>query len=101
MDSSFITKHAKKRVQSRARIKGNMVGEVVQRAFKRGLRHNQTIGELRHFCDRLYLSQKQANNIRVYNKVVYLFRGTKLLTVINLPKELIQIEQQIRHERKI
>jgi hypothetical protein len=38
--------------------------------------------------------------MRVYNKVVYLFRGRKLLTVINLPKELIQIEQQIRHERK-
>jgi hypothetical protein len=95
-----ITKHARKRVHSRVRVSGDMVGEVVQKAFKRGLRHNQTQGELRRFCDRLYLSQKQANNIRVYNKVVYLFRGKKLLTVINLPKELIQIEQQIRHERK-
>jgi hypothetical protein len=95
-----ITKHARKRVHSRARVSGDMVGEVVQKAFRRGLRHNQTQGELRRFCDRLYLSQKQANNIRVYNKVVYLFRGKKLLTVINLPKELIQIEQQIRHERK-
>ena len=96
----IVTTHAKKRVQSRVKVNAGMVSKIVQRAFKRGLKHNQTCGELRSFCDGLFLSQRNANNMRIYNKIVYLFRGTKLLTAIKLPNELIQIEQNIRHERK-
>jgi len=92
----IVSKHAKNRIHRRVGTSKSNSVKIANLAFKRGLSHRQTIGELRHFCDKLYLSRGNANNIRVYNKSAYLFHNNTLVTVVSLPTELVQIEQKIR-----
>ena len=65
----LITAHARKRVQSRARVKADMVSKVVERAFKRGLRHNQTYGDLKKLVILLENMFKTIRLSRTYGKI--------------------------------
>lgn len=54
---------------------------------------------LRKFLDKLYLSNGNANNMRVYHHHVYLFRGNKLITIIDLPQNLCKLADQIQKQK--
>lgn len=84
------TKHAERRIKQRCGIQLGSSTRFADLALERGLTHSQTTGSLKRFIDGLYLDKKLANNIRVYGDKVFLFRGTTLITVVQLPQKYLK-----------
>lgn len=96
----IITDHAQKRIRKRMGANKKTVSKLSDLAFKNGITHSETTGSLRRYCDRLYLSHRIPNNMRVYNQRVFLFKDNILITVVNLPQKYNRAEQKIK-SRKI
>ena len=79
-----LTNHASERIKERVGIPKRSQLAVIDRAFAEGIKHSETKGSLHRYLDRLYLQERTANNLRVYNYNVYLFRDDVLITVIPL-----------------
>lgn len=93
-----ITSHAKRRLAERTGVKGsNAQKRLVGQAFSTGIPHFLANGELLAFLNKLYLTHKKANNLRLYKKHVYIFRGGVLMTVLKVPEHLwpeLEVAQQ-------
>lgn len=85
-----VTKHGKRRMKQRCGVGRNTSNSVASRAYNEGIKHKDTQGDLRKWIDGLYLSKKTANNVRLYNHKCYLFCGESLVTVLNIPDNLIE-----------
>lgn len=94
--SAIVTKHAKKRAKDRLGVKKKIANKIADRALEHGITHSMAKGNLRGYLDKLYLKHKCANNLRVYNRKVYLFDRDVLITIINLPNNLISIADKIQ-----
>lgn len=82
-----VTKHAKKRMRQRKGTIGNSA-QVARRAFREGIRHNETTGQLNQYISsRVLRSDYRSNNIRICHDFVYVFNGDTLVTVWPLPPE--------------
>ena len=95
-----ITEHAKQRTKERLGVSKKIADKVAEKALEYGIKHSQAKGNLKKYIDKLYLQHRNANNIRVYNRKVYLFKGTVLITVINLPNNLISTADKIQKSIK-
>lgn len=84
---SVITSHAEKRLRKRVGLNKSSLQKIADKALKYGISHSETSGSLRRYIDKLYLSERNANNIRIYGEHVYLFRGNTLITVFGLPSK--------------
>ena len=87
-----ITSHAKKRMKQRCGYNRKIAKKMAKKALEHGIPHKELDGNLCRWVNRLYLSQRKANNIRIYGKEAYLFHHKTLLTVIPIPKEIIDKE---------
>lgn len=85
-----VTKHAKKRMKERCGIGKSSSDNVAQKALVRGIKHCQTSGNLKKYIDSLYFKNNKANNIRLYGQKVYIFHNDVLITVLQLPGNLIK-----------
>ena len=77
----YVSDHGGRRIRSRCGIKKRAVRKLANEAFTRGL-----TGSLNRYITALYFYNQSANNIRIYKDKVYLFAGTRLITVLNLPQ---------------
>ena len=84
-----LTKHSITRLEQRCGVSKKNAPTVAKRAFKRGITHAETHGELHRFLDSIYLSQKKGTNMRIYGNAVYVFKGDVLITVIRIPDNLL------------
>lgn len=100
MSCVYVTDHAKDRTRQRVGLPKRATEKNAERAFLEGIKHNETSGSLCRFIDGLYLSQKKANNIRIYCGNVYLFSGESLITVISLPAKYRKTAEDIWRKRK-
>ena len=82
-----LTNHAEQRVKDRVGVSKKIADKVTQRALDNGIKHAETTGSLKRYMDKLYLSHRNANNMRIYNRKVYIFDQDVLITVINLPNK--------------
>ena len=96
MTKSIVTNHAKQRGKDRLGINKKAVDRIADKALEYGLRHLETQGNLKTYIDKLYLSHKNANNIRIHNRQVFLFRDNVLITILNLPKNLVKIADKLK-----
>ena len=92
----IVTNHAKQRTKDRLGVSKKIADKITNKALENGITHAQAKGNLKAYLDKVYLTHKNANNLRVYNRKVYLFRGAVLITVINLPNKLINIADKIQ-----
>lgn len=92
----IVTNHAKQRTKDRLGVSKKIADKIANKALENGITHAQAKGNLKAYLDKVYLTHKNANNLRVYNRKVYLFRGAVLITVINLPNKLINIADKIQ-----
>lgn len=97
-----VTNHAKQRTKDRLGLSKKIADKVALKALENGITHSMAKGNLKSYFDKLYLQYKTANNIRIYNRKVYLFRGNVLITVMNLPNNLISVADKIqkKHEEE-
>lgn len=85
-----VSKHAKKRMKERCGLNKKSVDRIAEKAFKEGITHGQTKGRLNKWMTKLYFANKTANNIRLYGDKAYIFCNEILVTVIQIPNDLIK-----------
>ena len=85
----ILTKHSISRLQQRCGVSKKNASKVAKRAFRTGITHAETHGELHRFLDSIYLSQKKGTNMRIYGNAVYVFKEDVLITVIRIPDNLL------------
>lgn len=86
--SVVVTKHAEKRIRQRLGINKKSTDRAAEKAIQFGVTHAETRGKLHRHLDGIFLLSYKPTNMRVYNHSVYLFRDTKLITVLPLPRKL-------------
>lgn len=83
-----VSKHAETRMKERCGINKRSAQKMAEKAFKMGVTHSQTKGNLKKWVTSLYFSHKTANNIRLYGDKAYIFAGETLITVLQVPSNL-------------
>lgn len=99
-DNIVVTKHAEKRIRQRLGINKKSTEKAAEKALQMGVTHSETKGKLCRHLDGIFLLNHNPTNMRVYNHAVYLFRGTKLITVIPLPKNLWTQADKLQRQKK-
>lgn len=92
----ILTKHSISRLEQRCGVSKKNAPKVAKRAFRTGITHAETHGELHRFLDSIYLSQKKGTNMRIYGNAVYVFKGDVLITVIRIPDNLLTEIKKIK-----
>lgn len=85
-----ITKHAETRIKERCGLGKKTSYRMVEKAFNEGITHGQTKGRLNKWITSLYFNNEKANNIRLYGNKAYIFCGETLVTVIQIPYNLMK-----------
>lgn len=85
-----LTRHSIARLEQRCGVSKKNAPKVAKRAFRTGITHAETHGNLHRFLDSLYLSQKKGTNMRIYGNAVFVFKEDVLITVINIPENLMK-----------
>lgn len=92
----IITKHAKQRMKQRCGANKKSADRIAEIAYKKGLKHSKLTGNLRKWVDGLYLKHKQGNQIRLYGDKAYIFHNERLITVIQIPHNLVKEVDKLR-----
>ena len=100
MKKAVVTDHSIKRTKSKLGISKKLADKNAQKALAFGITHAEAKNGLKKFLDKLYLSNGAANNVRVYHHYVYLFHGSTLITIINLPRNLCKLSDQIQKQKE-
>lgn len=85
-----VSKHAVRRLKERCGLNKRSVQRMADKAFVDGIRHSDTRGRLNKWVTSLYFYNKTANNIRLYGDKAYLFAESTLVTVIQIPPDLLK-----------
>lgn len=92
----IVTKHAKQRMKQRCGINEKSTDRMAKIAFEKGLKHSDLTGNLKKWVDSLYFRKCTANQIRLYGDKAYIFHNTKLITVIQIPHNLVKEADKLR-----
>lgn len=96
---AVVTNHGGQRVKDRLGISKKIADKISQKALDYGIGHSEAKGSLRRFMDALYFREKSANNIKIYNRKVYIFRDVVLITVLNLPNKYSTIADKLQKSK--
>lgn len=80
-----VTTHGKNRIKQRCNVSKKSAYKLVEKALQKGITHSETRGSLNRYITSLYFKHQTANNIRIYNFKVFIFVGTTLITVFDVP----------------
>ena len=94
-----ITKHAFSRAKERLAFKKKTLKRIAEKAFSGGLKHSETNGRLNRYVSSLFLEKREANNVRIYGEVVFLFSQNTLITVYQLPRHLRKRAIDLSHRK--
>lgn len=93
-----VTKHAKQRIRQRCGV--NDALRISKIAYERGLKHSDLTGNLKKWVDGLWFRNKTANQIRLYGDKAYIFRDATLITVLQIPHNLVKDADRARKEKE-
>ncbi len=85
-----VSKHAEDRLKERCGFNRKTYERMAQKAYDIGITHAQTKGRLNKWITSLYFRNKNANNIRLYGDKAYIFCDEVLVTVIQIPVDLMK-----------
>lgn len=100
-DDIHVTYHGVKRVRERLGLPKNAVMRNLDKALKYGVPREYIHGPLRRYIDALYYQYETANNLRVYNRHVYVICGDVLVTVLNVPYKYFDAADAAQRRIKI
>tara|TARA_R110000851_G_scaffold324025_1_gene491082 strand:+ start:426 stop:722 length:297 start_codon:yes stop_codon:yes gene_type:complete len=87
MDDVILTNHAKKRFKERVGLPKRAIQRYANMAFSDGVCHGDVSGGAHRYLTCLFFKKKTATSLRVYGGFVYIFNGTTLITVHDLPQK--------------
>lgn len=96
----IVTKHAKQRMKQRCGLKDKSSEHMAKIAYEKGLRHGDLTGNLKKWVDSLYFRNHSANQIRLYADKAYIFTGVKLITVLQIPHNLVKEADKLRKNKE-
>lgn len=85
-----VSKHAEERLKERCGFNKKACERMAQKAFDEGIRHSQTKSRLHKWVTSVYFQNIKANNIRLYGDKAYIFCGDTLVTVLQIPLDLVR-----------
>lgn len=85
-----VTKHAQRRMKQRCGVSKNSTKRMAKKVYDFGMTHSETTGNLKKWVDSLYFFNKKANQIRLYGDKAYIFHNQTLITVVQIPQNLIK-----------
>lgn len=94
-----ITRHAGKRLKERCGLDRISGRRMAKKAFDEGIRHSRTKGRLNKWVTKLYFRNEKADNIRLYGDKAFIFCGSTLVTVIQIPADLMRDFKKMIKER--
>ena len=92
----IVTKHARQRIKERCGVNKKNADRIASIAYENGLKHSELTGNLKKWVDGLYFRSQTANQIRLYGDKAYIFCNTKLVTVIQIPHNLVKEADKLR-----
>lgn len=98
---AIVTNHGSQRIKDRLGVSKTIADKVSQKALEYGICHSETKGSFKRYIDSLYLKHRKANNIRIYHRKVYLFRGKVLITVLNLPNRFSSAADRLQKNKNL
>lgn len=100
MDNVVMTNHSIQRTKERIGISKKIADKNAQKALEYGITHAECKAGLRRYLDKLYLSNGNANNVRIYHRYVYMFRDNRLITVLPLPRKFYDLADKLQQQKK-
>ena len=94
-----LTKHSKDRLRERCGLNKSSLDRIAEKAYSEGISHAETKGNLNKWISSLYLHNRVANNVKLYGDKAYLFHGDKLITVMQIPNNLLGAAQKIKKNK--
>lgn len=95
-----ITKHAEQRLKERMGLNKKVLQRAAETAYDKGVKHQETTGNLKKWVTSLYFNNQAANNIRLYNGKAWIFAEQKLITVIQVPASLQDSLREMSERKK-
>ena len=93
--------HAKTRIKERCGLGKDSGDRLAAIALEKGLKRNEANGQLKRYMDKLYFTNPDAGNIRIYAEKVWIFSEDKLVTVFGISKGLKdQANTQIKRKSR-
>ena len=83
-----ITEHSFIRAKQRLGLNEQAFKKMAVKAYISGKAHDKVKGQLKDYITELYLRYKNANNVKIYGEVVYIFCNNVLITLYQLPNDL-------------
>lgn len=100
LSSVRVTRHGRSRTKDRTGLSKGLAEKNAERAFRYGLKHGETKGRLFKYVTSLYFKNRTANNIRVFHGKVYIFSNDVLITVLNLPGNLVGLADKLEKRKE-
>lgn len=82
-----VTNHALRRCRERMGVPKKAVIRMVEKAFEVGKCHSDFSGSFSRYLDSIFLKERNANNMRVYNGHLFIFAGDTLITAWPVPSK--------------
>lgn len=103
-DGMIVTAHARSRIKERCGINKRDSVRFSENALEYGLKHSEITGNLKKWVDSQYFRNRTVNNIRLFGDKCFIFNGEKLITVIQIPQNLMKAVNKAmakKRERKL
>lgn len=94
-----ISQHSEIRLKERCGLSKSSINRMSDKAYKYGVTHSEVTGSLKRWMDKLYLSYCKSNNTRLYGDKAYLFNGNCLITVIQIPNNLLSTALKMQRRK--
>ena len=99
MSNVIMTNHSIKRTKDRVGLSKKIADKNAQKALEFGITHAECKAGLKRYLDGLYLSNGNANNMRIYHRHVYLFRDNRLITILPLPHKFYDLADKLQVQK--
>lgn len=95
-----VSRHGARRARERLGLPKNAVKKNAERAMWEGVKREETYGPFRRYLDAMYYDYGTANNLRVYNRHIYIFCNEVLVTVLKIPYKYFDVADVIQRRKK-
>lgn len=99
MTQVYVTEHAKKRMKERAGLKKKAMERMASRAYDKGMTIKDTKGLLNNWMTYRAETHNCGHDMRIYGDKLYLFEGHVLVTVMQVPQNLMSRVHKHRAKR--
>lgn len=96
-----VSRHARDRIKERVGIPKKSSDRLVERVLERGVERHQTKGRLHKWLTSKYHDspRKDLTRIYVYGDKAYIIAGTTLVTVIQIPQDIVKDMKRMIKEK--